>query len=565
MSVDGSIRICRLPRFEIGRRTLLNRVLMATLLFARIGYTETTIDANLTRTLLFVDDDDVLYRSGTIKQAVVFDKPVTGPVLFPDRPWEGMIGWTSCYRDPKSGLFQLWYQAYQPNRKDDKSLRCVVCYAESQDGLKWIKPEFDLHPFYEYPKTNIVLVGAGGKEGGYGDRYCNSVVFDERDPNPSKRYKMLYYDWRVGDEAKLGAGTHAAFSPDGIHWTKHQGGMVSKTSYGGKGVQPPFADEAVYVEQPSKDGKVKKSWHVPMTMSDAMDVFFDSRRNVFVAYGKMWMHGPDGSLAWKHGMGRIESRDFIRWSEPQFILGTDDRDPPHREFHTSPVFPYNQQYLSLNQLLDRGAGIIETELMSSRDGLRWTRDYRDTRVIRRGEPGAFDAGSIFTNATPITVNDEIRFYYGAYRGTAVGGSGLDRQVIGSDDHFSGIGLATTRRDRFVEVRPNPESPVIGLKRNQPKPSNTIGQVTLRTQSLERVRRITVNGNATGGSIRVELLNEAGFRVPGFSKDDAIPLEENSLAMEAGWKEKRLADLPVGNYLLRIHLERAGLFAVTLHR
>jgi hypothetical protein len=34
-------------------------------------------------------------------------------------------------------------------------------------------------------------------------------------------------------------------------------------------------------------------------------------------------------------------------------------------------------------------------------------------------------------------------------------------------------------------------------------------------------------------------------------------------LEAAWKEKKLRDLPAGKYLVRIHLESADVFALTL--
>ncbi|MGC3969275.1 MAG: hypothetical protein QM775_18525 [Pirellulales bacterium] len=156
------------------------------------------------RTVLFVDDEDVLYRSGTRKQIVPLVKHSADPVIAPELPWEGMLGWTSVRRDLESGRYQLWYQAYQPKppqppHKEDRRLRCVVCYAESTDGVKWTKPKLKLFPYYEHAETNIVLIGAGDDEaGGYGDRYCNSVVYDPRDADPRRRYKMAYYDWHVG-------------------------------------------------------------------------------------------------------------------------------------------------------------------------------------------------------------------------------------------------------------------------------------------------------------------------------------------------------------------------------
>lgn len=156
--------------------------------------------STLPRTILFVDDDDVLYRPGTLKRVVEFKKFSSDPVIVPDKLWEGMIGWSSVYRNPATGKFQLWYQAYQQRRKEDKSLTSVVCYAESDDGRTWTKPKLGLFPFYGETATNIVLVGAGGKEGGYGTRYSNSVVVDPRDPDPARRYKMVYYDWGFGEK-----------------------------------------------------------------------------------------------------------------------------------------------------------------------------------------------------------------------------------------------------------------------------------------------------------------------------------------------------------------------------
>src|SRR5688572_5585310 len=104
--------------------------------------------AELPRTILFADDEDVLYRPGTIKRVMEFKKPSPDPVIAPEKAWEGMIGWTSVHRDPKTGKYQIWYQAYQERRKEDKTLKCVVCYAESDDGIVWTKPNLGLFPFY---------------------------------------------------------------------------------------------------------------------------------------------------------------------------------------------------------------------------------------------------------------------------------------------------------------------------------------------------------------------------------------------------------------------------------
>ncbi len=511
------------------------------------------------RTILFVDDEDVLYRPGTIKRVVEF-KRSADPVIPPDKTWESMLGWTSVYRDPQTGKYQLWYQAYQERRTEDKVLKNVVCYAESADGLTWTKPNIGLIPFYEEKETNIVLVGA---RGGHGERYCNSVVVDPRDPDPQRRYKMAYYDWVPGEGEAGGSGTHVAFSPDGIHWTKHPGGVVSKTSFGAKGRVAPFAGEAPYVEEHLADGRVRRAWTTPISMSDAFDVLWDPRLERFVGYGKMWTPWPDGTLAFKHAMGRMESRDFIHWSKPELILTVNDRDAAQLEFHTSPVFIYNGQYFSLNQILDRAAGTMDAELMSSRDGRRWDRSLAGAFAMPRGPAGRFDAGSVITNGTPVILEKEMRFYYGGYRGTAIGGVGLNEQVVGKKDYFSGVGLAVTPRDRLVAVGVNPQTPVKNQKKDQPKIANKIGQVTLRALDLTGVKTIALNADASHGMARVEILNEDGFRMRGFTKEDAVPMKTDDLAFEARWKEKQISGLPPGRYLLSVYLEQADLFAVTL--
>ncbi len=524
---------------------------------------------SLPKTLLFVDDHDVLYRSGTKKEVIPLKKYEGNPVLFPENPWEAMIGWVSDYRDPQTGKFQMWYQAYNEKFPTDKSYKCVVAYAESTDGKHWVKPKLNLFPYGDIKETNIVMLGAPNA---YGDRYCNSVVVTPEDPDPNKRYKMVYYDWPSGESTESG-GMHLALSPDGIHWTKVEGPSPRPASFGAKGRQMPFEGEDVIYTTTKKDGTVSKSWIYPITMSDAQDVIYDYLKGCYVTYGKMWMQGPDGGSHWKHGMGRMESKDFIHWSKPQFILGPNDNDPPQIEFHTSPVFLYNGQYLSLNQILTRSAGTMDIEFMSSRDGLEFERNFQGVHFLERGTGAVFDAATMLTNSTPLRVGDEIYFYYGGYRGTAIGGVGLGLQDFNSKDYHSGIGLATTLKDRFVAIIPNPGSNLrnslkvsrdtVGKEVPPPAKPNTIGQVTLRPLDLTGVKEISVNADASQGKIWVEILDEDGFRLHGFSKDEATPLTADSLDQKVAWKDHALSQLKPGKYMIRVHLDNARLFACTL--
>ena len=102
------------------------------------------------------------------------------------------------------------------DRAQERTHRCVVCYAESDDGLHFDKPDLGLFSYNGIGRTNIVLVGCGG----YSDRYANSVVVDTRDSDPGRRYKMAYYDFE-SSAGEQRPGVCVAFSADGIHWRKH--------------------------------------------------------------------------------------------------------------------------------------------------------------------------------------------------------------------------------------------------------------------------------------------------------------------------------------------------------
>ena len=486
------------------------------------------------RTLLFADDYHVLYRAGTQRVLQPLQRSAANP-LIPgrDKPWEVAVAWTSIYRDPATGKYQLWYQAFAGAESKDRTRRCTVCYAESADGIHFTKPNLGLFDFDGIRETNIVLIANGGKS----DRYGVSVVVDPREKDPERRYKMAHYDFTTPDGHEY-PGLNAAFSPDGIHWTKHPGGPLLRTSYGNFGTPVPTQKTTT------------RPWDIPLAMADALDVLWDGPKGVFAIYGKMWIDGPDGGMYWKHAMGRTESTDFIHWSKPQLLLTPDDNDPAWVEFHTTPVFLYNHLYFCALQILDRATrgGVIDIELATSRDGVNWQRDYRKPFWLARSEGNQFDSGSIFLCPQPVVLDDEIRFYYGAYSQGATGSNDL---VL-----TTGIGMASIPRDRFAGIQSAPHSEGPNLK----KPLTDIGQLTLKPLRFSGTETIRLNANAAGG-IRAELLDAAGKRIEGFTADDAIEIKGDSLRHEVSWKGA--SRVPAGEYLIRIHLNKATVYALTI--
>jgi hypothetical protein len=478
------------------------------------------------RTLLLVDDYYVLYRSGTHRRLVPLRKYLDNPVLAArTKLWEGAIGWNTAYRDPQIGSYKLWYQAFSGKEAQERTKACVVCYAESADGVHWVRPSLNLFSYNGQRESNIVLIGNGGHSFNYGA----SVVVTPEDPDKARRYKMAYFDWSMRDGQEY-PGLSVAFSHDGISWHKHPEAPLLRASYGEKGELPPFQNDK------------GRPWAVPLALSDAISAIYNPKLNLYEIYGKMWIDRPDGGMYWKHVMARTQSHDFVHWSRPQIVLAPDDDDPQWLEFHASPVFYYKDCYFALLQILHRdvGGGVIDIELATSRDGANWERPFRKDLYLKRSEGRGFDSGSIFLDAPPIYLEDETRFYYGGYSQGATGGDDYDL--------VSGIGLATMQRDRFAGI----------------EPVDRVGQVTLKPLDLEGIRGCTLNADASGGAIRVEILDAEERRIRGFTQEEAVPLTEDGLALAPAWRIKRLSDLPPGRYVFRLHLENARVFALDLH-
>ena len=478
------------------------------------------------RTILFVDDNAILYRSGTRRVLQQPKRHAANPVIGETKPWEVAIGDCTVYRDIRTGLHQCWYQSYSSNHANDPTRRVVVCYATSNDGVVWEKPNLGLFDYNGDNNTNIVLVGNGGRSVNYGA----SVLVDHRDSDTEKRYKMAYWDF-VNVAGRQVPGLCVAFSRDGIHWVKHSKAPLLQGAYGDP-TQPPLSAES-QGEPPTRPA-----------ISDVIDLMWDPRRDCFVIYSKTWIDAPDGRRFWKRAIIRTESKDFVDWSMPQLIIVPDDGDLG--QIHGASVFYIHGVYLATLQRLDfggfdrGGTGNMPAELALSRDGIHWNRSFQDEMFLPvTGDGETFDAGCLWTSSTPIHLPEEIRFYYGAYPGW---NSDLENDS-------TGIGLAILPRDRYAAI----------------EPTNGIAQVTLKSIQLGNVKRVTVNADATNGEVRVELLTAEGYRVAGYTRDQSVVITGNSLWHPVNWKDKAMTDLAAGRYQLRLHVKNARLFALTIQR
>ena len=147
---------------------------------------------------LFLDD----YRLDSLVdvQWVVHPGKKTNPLISPTEPWEGRavyIYGTVLKDQPKGSGYRMWYTALGGNY--------YLCYATSEDGITWHKPNLGIVDFKGSKENNITRVGGG------------SLIYDPDDGDASRRYKLMSYS----STPKEKAGYWVYFSPDGLHWTPH--------------------------------------------------------------------------------------------------------------------------------------------------------------------------------------------------------------------------------------------------------------------------------------------------------------------------------------------------------
>jgi len=74
-----------------------------------------------------------------------------------DAPWEGRFaGASTVLKDGE--IYRMYYRGsgYGPDKSEDRMAE-LTCYAESHDGIHWIKPKLGLHEFKGGKDNNIIL------------------------------------------------------------------------------------------------------------------------------------------------------------------------------------------------------------------------------------------------------------------------------------------------------------------------------------------------------------------------------------------------------------------------
>jgi hypothetical protein len=461
--------------------------------------------------------DDYLIESRTNIKRVIHpaQKYKGNPVLWASEPWEPELNvlYGSVIQD--EGKYKMWYKAGMG-----------VGYAESSDGIEWVKPRLDL-VMIDGQKTNLLFLKRGKFKGPeilptFWEPF--GVHKDEKDPDPSRRYKMGFLSiirpykgphrdpFHSTDRRGLGV----AGSGDGIHWK-----LIDA-----------FATDAIC------DGDTH--W------------LFDEARKKYVLYGRTKKTLPEVDAAWSkydwykqyhsgRAVARLESGDFLKWdfTDPAtapVVLTADIEDEPGTEIYSMKVFPYESVYIGLVQVFHARPETcyLDVQLAVSHDSVKFTRVADRSPLIPVGPVGSWDRfNHSLANNSPILVGDEFRFYYGGrtyrhgpYKGKDTG------------PKSGGIGFATIKKDRFVSLQASFDGGEILTKPLKLTDSN-----------------LHINAKSDFGEIVVEVLDVAGNSIA-----RSKTIRDDSLDIFVDWKRGSLKEVkdPV---LLKFTLKNACLFAV----
>lgn len=321
--------------------------------------------------------------------------------------------------------------------------------------------------------------------------------------------KMLYFD-RLASFRE--GGLCAARSRDGLHW------------------------------EPMAPGKV-------LDWGDRFNALPCRLDGKFVVFGRARRPNPKGRVVW-----RAESDDLIHWSEPELVLTRDAEDPPDREIYSLVPFPYAGLLLGGIERMEMAPDRLDTELAWSRDGGKtWARPRARPAFLARGESRSFDDTWINLSASrPLRQGNELWFYYSGRTGAHQSPFPLNH---------GGVGLALLRVDGFASLRAGEREGWILT------PPFTWSGGELGVNADTR-RDLDSHPRYAHGALAVEVLDEDGRPIEGFSRADSLPFTGNSIVgdtpdVRMNWKDSRpMASLTGRTIRLRFFLRDAHLYSFT---
>lgn len=403
------------------------------------------------------------------------------PVLQPDKEWENIGTKGSKFAAPFSdgvwydevtGKFKMWYMAgggsYSFNNAG------VTCYAESVDGINWVKSNLTT-----VPNTNIVDYNT--------ERDASVIWLDKQETNPSYRYKMFL----------------SARDKQDQKWK-----YVYKTSADGKLWREVVSSKPIADRSTVYKNTFRNNW------------VFSIRHNVRVNPDKLvrardYNENSDPMEGTRRAEALLSSFWFGPWPNELRHPDYPDVDPA---IYNQDATPYESIMLGFFSVWQGPENDIATAsgkpkrnqimLGYSRDGYHWFRQDMNPFMKVSDNSIAWNAGNLQSVAgAPIIVGNKLYFYLSG------------RYVNSAGAEITSTGLATLRRDGFVSLDAR------GAEK------------TLTTELLKFNGDFFFVNAKVSGTMKVELLDKDGNVLDGFSKSESLAYTGDATKAQLKWDGK----------------------------
>ena len=456
-----------------------------------------------------------------------------------EEPWEmPFAGCLSVIKD--GGIYRMYYRGAGANAQGQYEPELeFTCYAESRDGIHWLKPKLGLHEFRGSKANNIILAADVQRR----ISATFAPFLDDRPGVPAdERYKGV--GGQGGDRSIAmgpdGRGLYRLASADGIHWRILPGPSL-------------FQGYAL----------------------DTLNLaFWSPAEKTYVAYIRTWSEGgtPDRP---KHAgyrtISRSVSKDFVTWSKPKRMTFGDA--PPEDQLYTIGARPYfraphliialpfrfnpGKNVLTVEEAQAFGlvslpgekagghhgkplgklgaghalGGLSDAVLMSSRGGYVFDRTFLESFIRPGLDRHSWTARSNVPAPGVVATSDsEISIY-------------LQTGYTSNNYH---IRRYTLRTDGFASVN----APFAG------------GAMLTKPLTFSGKRLVLNYGTSSVGSVKVEITDEMGKSLPGFSAEDCDEIIGDELSRTVSWKTATdLSALAGRDVRLRFVMKDADLYSL----
>ena len=462
--------------------------------------------------------------------------PITG--LEPGLPgsWDACLTtvWGSVLVE--DGLFRMWYWG-QPGFEShqEHADQPLVCYAESEDGLRWTKPDLGITGQHRWPDNNLLTLPG----------VCMSVV--PALPATDAKYlaAVIQYDIPLTPDVtnvpgnKRDAGTFIYASEDGLHWRRLTK-VLRHGDWACLHADRPTGRYLLYNKVGAVHGLTCRRIAIGLESHD----------------GVHW-EGYDGVRNWRETFMPDDYDDEIAQQRGFFIA----------EYYGVGVYRAGEILVSVEDIFTVGnplrpsfsqnpGGLCHFRLGFSHDGMHWRHPKGRPPWLELGAPGEPDAGFMTPSSTFVEHGDNLLFYYGGSRhehGWCLNTDFSLKTDIPLSEHLDScrVMLARIKRDRFAGLGATYKGRFdvdVGLRRGDD---------------------LFINAACPNGSVRVAIAKKTDAfhgsprksdHLPGFSFDDCVPFTGDAVRAPVRFRRASVAKIPADKHLcLRFELNRAEIF------